>query len=189
MAKRNRRLTGAQRRPPRLGRSSQLLLDSLVDAANAALRVNPDEKPAPQDIPANRFKIAVYREVRQLIIDGRQKTIVALVSYGEDERKLINFDQNPFNWALSAIEQSGELREPLSKNKVNLLGWQLMHAFRHQVPPELLIGFLYQTASSSPRKQKLIKDTGNIYREKWLDSYSQSLKVLYPPRLKRNLSA
>ena len=153
-----------------------------MDAAGEALSANEGDKPAPQDVRANRFKVAVYREVRRLFEVGRQNEIKQIVD--NDARKTIGFDRNPFNWALQALSQSGEFDDDLTSNKINILGWQLLHAFRHHIEPEMLIGFLYQTAASSPRKLSLIKRSGAPYLEPWLAEYERRIRASLPARLK-----
>lgn len=159
--------------------------DRFVEAANAAWSINPARETCPQDRAGNLFKIAIYGEVRRLFAEGNQREIEQLfIHYADDRRKAVSFNSNPYNWILDALRHSGELDQELTADDVNAIGWQLMHAHNHHIDPALLIGFLYQTAASGPKKRGLIKAVGATYHEPWLEDYEQRLLLGLPERLR-----
>lgn len=171
-------------RPERLrNRFSRALLDELIDGANLATSANPGSRTCPQDAAINRFKISVYNTVRNLFANGHQNRLKTLVDSLPGQPRSVDFDRNPFHWALFAIIKSEEVDEPIGWD-MNNIGWQLLHAYNHHIEPELLIGFLYQTAASSPSKQRKIKKVGESFREPWLAEYQEKIAPSLPMRLR-----
>ncbi len=171
-------------RPPANARSqkppSWLLEDweKAIEPVDEACSVNPGASTCPQDRRTSLIKIAIYRMVRELRSKKRLSLIESIVGFLEYEPKVIKFDANPFHWAIYAIDRNEELyRKPGRRTKssmldigeepMNRLAYQLLYADRHEVPPELLIGFIYQTASSTRAK----KNIRNNSHEPWLTSY------------------
>lgn len=122
------------------------------------------EELAPFDQPAGILKRLVYSFVRTRLACGDGKKLDYLLWYkrkGEQRAHRISFEDNPFHWVLSAIPfEISELTRP-SLSKV---GRQLIYAHRHDIEPELLVGFLYQSGSPDviAKKAKLITN-----REAW----------------------
>jgi hypothetical protein len=162
------------RREARARRSYSDLLESFADAAELAAARADNDATRPQEKGSNLLKVAIYREVWRLFREGRQRRL-QLMSEGYDlGDKTIDFDRNPFSWILPVLKKEGHLNKFVGSSIANL-SWQLTHALRHDIAPDLLIGFLYQTSASSPDKQKLIKRRGLIFYEEWIRDYRLSL--------------
>lgn len=121
-------------------------------------------KLVPYDQPEATLKRHVYKFAREQLASGNDKKLAYLLWYkraGEQRAHRISFQENPFHWVLSAIHpQISELDRPsLSK-----IGRQLLYAHRHDIDPDLLVGFLYQSGSPDviSKKAKALNK-----REQW----------------------
>lgn len=146
----------------------------LIGALDKIKAVNPARRPSPQETTSNLFKVAVYRYVREWIRSDRTRRIKSFCGNRDDGRKTIKFEHNQFNWVLTALREVGVFGFDLTPSKINSIGWQLLHAHRHNIEPDLLVGFLYQTSASSALKQKEIKKPGNVFYEPWFKVRSGS---------------
>lgn len=162
------RLISAKAMSPRYRQSWERLLA----AANQAFESGTAAKTAPQDRPMSRFKTTVYEQVLLLVSQGRVNHIRGFVLSGPYAPAKFDIKDNPFHWALFALSKSAELDRKVTDKAVNEIGLQLLYASRHRVPPELLIGFIYQTQMTSSSKQKRVRDDPH-WREDWSDSYRQ----------------
>ena len=151
----------------RVGRDQFNPFYDLIEAVGDIQAPNPASEPAPQDTASSKFKTIVYKYVRDWITTNRSSRIKSFCYDLKDGRKTIEFEDNQFNWVLHALYKEGEGKKFLSPSKINSLGWQLLHAYRHEIDPNLLIGFLYQTSASSSWKQKKIKNKGAVFYEPW----------------------
>jgi hypothetical protein len=121
----------------------------------------------PYDHPDSHLKREVYRFVCRYLDEGNTKQLNRIL---EANRVILprfpTFRENPFHWALSV------LRDPKSDNikkyQVSRFGRQLIYAKRHKIPPELLIGFLYQSGGPDVVASKAADATK---LEDWTSSY------------------
>jgi len=143
----------------------------LIEEAGDALRGDPTRPKCPQYEPKNVFKTLVYNKVREWLRNGRDAQVKSYCYNRQVGSKRISFERNPFNWVLQALHETKDFKGILYESNVNAIGWQLMHAHRHNIDPALLVGFLYQTAASSAWKQKEIKSTGDPLIEPWFKEY------------------
>jgi hypothetical protein len=136
-----------------------------IGPVEAAASTNPAVAQDPQGRRLSQIKIAVYTLVRDLRQQRRLNLIQKIVWSLDREPTTITFDANPFHWALYALKYGPAELLDTRDDELNRIGYELIHADRHGIEPELLIGFIYQTASSTTHKQKLIK---NGVLEPWL---------------------
>lgn len=100
------------------------------------------DKPAPDEKPEAVIKVQVYQLVRELLIERHRTDFENVLAYKMESSPRVSFDANPYYWALKAIWKDGEIA--LKGNVVSKYAKQLVYADRHDIPPELLTGFLYQ---------------------------------------------
>lgn len=115
---------------------------------------NSAEKLDPLDRPEAILKRYVYHFVRKHLAKGNGKKLEHLLWYfrtGEQRAHRIRFEDNPFHWALAAIPT--ELSE-LSRPALTKIGRQLLYADRHDIEPDLLIGFILQTGDPDAISKK-----------------------------------
>jgi hypothetical protein len=62
------------------------------------------------------------------------------------------YTDNPFYWGLLAIDPDHQF---VTQRDLNFLSQQLLHAHRHNVPVEYLVGFIYQCGSQSALRSKV----------------------------------
>lgn len=117
---------------------------------------NPTGKLAPFERPEAVLKRYVYRFVREHLEAGDGAKLEYLLGYlrsAEQRAHRIAFETNPFHWALSAIPiELSELKRPA----LTKVGRQLLYAHRHDVDPDLLIGFLYQSGDPDEISRKAV---------------------------------
>ena len=159
-----------QVKSPRL----RALSERLIEGALEAIAVNAGSVTCPQESASSRLKIFVYAQVRRLFADDRQDDLQRLVLSYDTPPRTITFDRNPYYWALFSIYKSDEI-SGLTSNSINVISWQLLHAHNHEIEPELLIGFIYQTAASGSLKQAEIKRIGQSFREEWFSTYRHKI--------------
>lgn len=164
ISKRSKRKQFGFKRPPDPD------LDGDWDALDTKLRRdlltsrNSIEKLAPFERPDAILKRYVYQFVREHLAQGNGKKLEYLLWYfrtGEQRTHRIRFEDNPFHWALAAIPT--ELSE-LSRPALTKIGRQLLYADRHDIEPDLLIGFILQTGNPDAISKKA-DDTDK--RENW----------------------
>ena len=78
--------------------------------------------------------------------------IKRLTYFGIRDPRQPLYESNPFYWGLLAIDP--DFRELKAKD-LSLLSKQLLHARRHRIAPQHLIGFLYQCGSQAALRQKV----------------------------------
>jgi hypothetical protein len=72
----------------------------------------------------------------------------------EREPLKVSFRQNPFYWALYAARNDGSI-DSIADKDMSRFAAQMMYADRHDIPPELLVGFIYQQGSEAELTRKL----------------------------------
>lgn len=133
------------------------------------------------DTPRSYLKRETYRYVLERQEDGRAKELQTCIELARESRvpAIPSFAQNPFNWALLGVQPIDGLK--LRSDDVSRFGRQLAYAAQHNVPPQLLIGFISQTGSPSLISRKY--SCGE--REEWHGSLQRTPVV----RLRSNLYA
>lgn len=151
--------------------------DDLCNSSNTVM--------SPYDSPNSYLKREVYRMVRSYLSKGtnlekrseqlRTSVIRDLEREGITFRSSQMSQKNPFYWGLMsvlAIQNEEEKKdrknkkgdnEQKEKNKKNPVRRQDLHKFAnellyahgHDVPPEFLVGFIYQIGSSDALKKRL----------------------------------
>ena len=120
----------------------------------------------PWDNWSGRIRAHIYALVRRYRVQGRLKIIRQLVSGLVNEPLKVSFHANPFYWALYAARNDADLTI-LSYKDISRFAAQMLYADRHDIDPELLIGFIYQQGGEDALKRKL--DQGAS--EPWLADY------------------
>lgn len=181
------RLSGSGDDQRVLGPANEAFLERLTQAAGRTFAPSLHEAEAPQNSDLSRIKIAVYRTVRELFEQGQEAKISKLLEAIGYRRKTISFEQNPYNWCLQILKSKTKLLNRIEASTLNSIGWQLMHAHNHEIDHDMLIGFIYQTASTSLWKQKLIKRPGQIFYEPWFSEYKKRLVSAQPERTRQRI--
>jgi hypothetical protein len=121
-------------------------------------------KPAPGEKVEAILKREVYLLVNELS-DRRYRTdFENVLIYKMESAPRLSFDSNPYYWALKAIWKDDEIG--LKGSVISKYAKQLAYAARHNIPPELLIGFLYQVGGIT----KIANNLNSGSYEKWYRS-------------------
>ena len=144
---RGRRPVSLTAREEQLKREWDALIEPIIDA----WRVRPETGVAPYDQKANYLRREVYRVIRKL--DGRSegRAIIEAAVRGHcgSEPTRVSMAQNLFFWGLKAIAA----RITLEPDRVSRLAKEMLYAFRHEIEPDLLIGFILQTGAARIHKK------------------------------------
>ena len=107
----------------------------------------------PSESPHSWFKRNMYRLIKAYLDEGRQDL------FGEIARRsgrplvgLQYIEDNPFKLALFGMWSGNE---SLSRHYQRVFGTQMLYAYRHDVPPEHLIGFIHVAGSPTAIAKKL----------------------------------
>ena len=159
------------------------------ESLNARIRflaLNPGERSSRCDEPENYLKQEVYRFVWNCLAQGDGPQLQVVLSVTSSllwERKKASFRMNPFNWVLLALRDptrdvqsafddgSGTARKNVDRDPDHITAdmvWKysrlLHYAWRHQIPPDLVVGFLYQSGTEA----HIAKRASNYKKvEKW----------------------
>ncbi len=107
----------------------------------------------PSDTRSGRLRWFVYSFVRRLKQRNRLGIITGVV-YGLDfEPTKISFKANPYYWALYAFENVEKLS--ISAKDMSRFSLQMLYAERHNIDPELLVGFIYQQGNDNDLAYKV----------------------------------
>ncbi len=115
------------------------------------------------DKPRSYLKRETYRYVLERFEDGRSRQLQRCIERAREGfvPAIPSFEQNPFHWTLLGVQRNEGLE--LGSDDVSRFGRQLAYAAKHNVPPQLLIGFLAQTGSPGLISRKW--DSGEV--EEW----------------------
>jgi hypothetical protein len=135
------------------------------------LALNPGQRSSRCYEPENYLKQEVYRFVWDCLARGDGPQLQVVLSVASSllwERKKASFRINPFNWVLLALRDptrdvqsvsdggSGTKRKNVDRDPDHITAdmvWKysrlLHYAWRHQVPPDLVVGFLYQSGTEA----------------------------------------
>jgi hypothetical protein len=140
--------------------------DALIEPIIAEWRHRPATGAAPYDQKANYLRREVYRVVGNLLerSEGKQMIEAAVLGYCGREPTRLTMSQNPFFWGLKAVAD----RISLAPDRVSRLAKEMNYAWRHNIKPDLLVGFILQTGAS-----RIYKST-EIQVEKWFSEQPRS---------------
>lgn len=78
--------------------------------------------------------------------------IKKLSVYTNRERRQPSYEENRYYWGLLAIDPSHDM---IGHNDLQIYSRQMLYAQRHGVPPEHLVGFLYQSGNQKSIQGKV----------------------------------
>ncbi|MEP4529538.1 MAG: hypothetical protein ABJ050_19660 [Paracoccaceae bacterium] len=118
---------------------------------------DPEEKKRPPDDKVNsKLKRAVYKIVRDCIKADLVHVLKESVEFQFGDKSQVKPSpsnaENPFYWGLTAVCGTDE---KLARSNKSRFSQELIYAHLHDVPPELLIGFIYQIGSSDDIGRRL----------------------------------
>ncbi len=139
--------------------SLSLLGADLVDAAADVLAehkalsdTDAPPPPSPFEAPEGYLKRACFQVIQEFRKANAHHAIKKLANYAGRDRRQLTYTDNPFYWGLLAIDPAFSAIE---EGSLSLYAKQLLHAANHKVPPEHLVGFIYQSGSQSALKRKV----------------------------------
>lgn len=128
----------------------------------------PGTKFAPFDRADSVLKRMVYGFVREHRPTKRYHHLETAIANDRDEWRglRVHFEDNPFHWVLVGLKDHVVIfgKFEIKKSDITRFGRQLSYADRHNIAPQLLIGFLVQTGTISEICQKV---TNPETRERW----------------------
>ncbi len=123
-------------------------------------------------------KFLAYRLIVAFVIRGRDSVIKAEVDRLRNERKISfgrgpSFEDNKFYWGLLLIFPDHDVAL-LDRHARRRIANELLYAFKREIPPAFLLGFLYQIRDGEPILRKL-------HRDKWEPWLRPRLLAKFPP--------
>lgn len=162
------RTSASRRRVTRLTAADRRFWDEQCEKLRELLKDRPKGRAPgvpPSDTRSGRLRSFVYRFVRRLKRRNRLG-IIARVVYGLDfEPNKVDFATNPYYWALYAFENEEKLG--ITIKDMSRFSIQMLYAERHDIEPELLVGFIYQQGNDNALAGKVA--SGQV--EAWLAPY------------------
>lgn len=107
----------------------------------------------PAETANGYLKRESYRIIDHYVTHGRARFFENVVR--QDGRGLtarVKLEENPFHFGLLALFADDSV---VSKQDRSLFSMQMLYAYQHGIPPEFLIGFIYQAGSKEEIKRKL----------------------------------
>lgn len=127
---------------------------------------------APFDRADSLLKRKVYEFVREHRPTKRYEHLETAIANDRDEWRglSVNFSENPFHWVLFGLKDHVVIFDKFEIGKwdITRYGRQLSYADRHDILPEHLIGFLFQTGTISQICQKECA-TPKVYEQWYLN--------------------
>ena len=115
----------------------------------------------PYDTPNSYLKREVYRLVRHCIAKQAVDLLQELVAKDDSSpRPTAHNEQDPFYWGFMFV---CGMDKRVSRQARWRFANELLYAHKHNVPPELLVGFIYQIGKSDGLRERL--HTGRM--EEW----------------------
>ena len=109
------------------------------------LEINSDASKNPYSRPIGEFKRKAYHLIREVLANG-PNMIISIHRDLDIIHDGPSITANPFYWGLLAMDED---HEKFTKHQLGLFSRQMLYANRHDVPPCLLVGFLYQSGMAS----------------------------------------
>jgi len=105
--------------------------------------------------------------VRQCIADNSVGKLRAVAAKNEGSPRPSDFnEEDPFYWGVTAV---CGMDGPITRQRRWTMGNELAYAHKHDVPPELLIGFLYQIGKSDGLRDRLLRNE----LEEWCEAKTE----------------
>lgn len=112
--------------------------------------------PSPYDQPNSKLKRNVYRLVRYCLkydlLDLLKESVEFQLEGKSRVKPSLQNAANPFYWGLSAVCGADNKLPRTNKSR---FAQELQYANMHDVPPEFLVGFIYQIGSSKDLQRKI----------------------------------
>lgn len=108
---------------------------------------------SPQESANGTLKREAYRVICHYIDKGRAQFFEHVIRRdGRSLSSVVKLADNPFHYGLKAMFIDDSVITPPDRS---LFANQMLYAYRHRVPPEHLVGFIYQSGSSAALRRKL----------------------------------
>lgn len=112
-----------------------------------------DEPASPYGTPNGYLKREVYRLVRRCIAKQAVKLLQELVAKDDSSSRPTAYnEQDPFYWGFMFV---CGMDKRVSRQARWKFANELLYAHKHNVPPELLVGFIYQIGRSDKLRERL----------------------------------
>lgn len=112
-----------------------------------------DEPAPPYDTPNGYLKREVYRLVRRCIAKQAVDLLRELVQKDDSPPRPTAYnEQDPFYWGFMFV---CGMDKRVSRQARWRFANELLYAHKHNVPPELLVGFIYQIGKSDGLRERL----------------------------------
>jgi hypothetical protein len=123
-----------------------------------------DKRAPPYDTPNGFLKREVYRLVRRCINKQAVNLLRELVAKDDSSPRPTAYnEQDPFYWGFMFV---CGMDKRVSRQDRWRFSNELQYAHKHNVPPELLVGFIYQIGKSDWLRERL----RNGQMEEWWDT-------------------
>lgn len=123
------------------------------------------------DRPDSKLKRGVYGLVRDCIkgacLDVLKESIEFQFGNKSQVKPSARNDANPFYWGLTAV--CGD-KNKLPRTTKSRFAQELQYANMHDVPPEFLVGFIYQIGPSGDLQHKI----DNVEMQRWFAKRQKS---------------
>lgn len=127
--------------------------DTVLSKVQGSIKASAESKLSPFDRADSVLKRLVYGFILKHRTTQAYAHVETAIIYDRDDGRplRIRFEDNPFHWVLFGLKDYVKVvgKFEIRKSDVTRYGRQLNYADRHEITPELLIGFLMQTGSIS----------------------------------------
>lgn len=107
----------------------------------------------PAETANGYLKRESYRAIVHYVAHGRAQFFEWVIRReGRGLTSRVKLDENPFHFGLLALFADDSV---VTRQDRNLFSMQMLYAYHHGIPPEFLIGFIYQAGSKEEIKRKL----------------------------------
>jgi len=131
---------------------------------------------SPYDKPNGYMKREVYRLVRSCLSRNAIDILQALVTEDDSLLRPTTYnDQDPFYWGFIFV--CGMDKRISRQNRWRFAN-ELLYAHKHNVPPKLLVGFIYQIGKSDGLRDRLLGDE----MEEWYNDAAEKTKRAPPSK-------
>lgn len=147
-------------------------------------RGNKGSSDCPYDVPVNIIKTEIYRFVIDKVDSGHRSSLREVLEYLSFGRNRVSFEKNPFHLALGAWNKEERKRLPgktrlesreftiIKDHYVARFAMQMLYAYQHNIPPDLLTGFIYQCGSP----ERIRRNMADRKFEPWLIDTTRKTK-------------
>lgn len=102
---------------------------------------------APDAAPEAILKVGIYRLMNELLATYGGADLETVLAHKMESAPRMSFELNPYYWALKAAAKDGEL--DIDPHRISRYAAEMRYARRHQLPAELLVGFLHQVGAKN----------------------------------------